>query len=51
MGARARNVQIVPLAHYRGAPEDKIEFDNNGNLAPTEHLHTLKLFKQKEPSE
>lgn len=29
---------IVHLAHYKGAPEDKIEFDNNGNAGPTEHL-------------
>lgn len=51
MRARTGNAQIIPLAHYRGAPEDKIEFDNDGDLGHTEHLHTLELFKQKETSE
>ena len=36
------------LANYEGATEDKIEFDNSGTPGRTEHLHTLKLLKQKE---
>lgn len=48
MGAMKWNDQIVHLAHHEGAPEDKIEFDNNGNLEHAEHLHTLKLLKWKE---
>lgn len=48
MCARKWNIQIVHLAHSYIAPEDKTELDNNGNSGRTEHLPTLKLFKQKE---
>ena len=41
---------MIRLVHYKGATEDKIEFDNNGLPVCAEYLHTLKLLNQKEIS-